>query len=138
MKAVGEKQLTSHGASSMLKVGEPWRGFVSQGDLEEQQVWKKKKISRLAHLTREGSEEKQLLVSGRSLPQAQRRGGSSQAEPGPDSAHGGCQLYTAFPRVLHNNVPSATRLGDCAHDRPSKQAESMSTLWKRHCANPPE
>lgn len=38
MKAVGEKQLTLHGATSALKVGESWRGFVSQGDLEEQQV----------------------------------------------------------------------------------------------------
>lgn len=44
MKAVGEKQLMSHGATSVLKA-EPWRGFVSQGDLEEQQVsWRKKKV----------------------------------------------------------------------------------------------
>ncbi|KAM6252054.1 uncharacterized protein M6G45_008537 [Spheniscus humboldti] len=44
---------------------------------------------------------------------------SSQAEPGPDSAHGGCQLYTAFPRSLHNNVPSATQLSNCAGRRSS-------------------
>ncbi|KAM6253447.1 uncharacterized protein LJ264_008395 isoform 2-T2 [Porphyrio hochstetteri] len=51
-KVVGGKQLASHGATSMLKVGEPWRGFVLQGDLEEQQVLRRKKeVSRLVHLT---------------------------------------------------------------------------------------
>ncbi|XP_074962392.1 uncharacterized protein LOC142063012 [Phalacrocorax aristotelis] len=50
MKAVGEKQLASHGATSLLK-GECWRGFVSQGDLEEQQVlWRKKEGFRISSL----------------------------------------------------------------------------------------